>query len=63
MSKLVPLTRGKYTTVSDWRYEEIMYHNWSAWTSDGRRWYAMAKINGKNVTMHRFIMGEPISTF
>lgn len=58
MSKLIPLTRGKFTTVSDWRYEELMYHNWHAYFN-GLKWYAAAKINGRNVYMHRLIMDEP----
>lgn len=59
MAKLVPLTQGKFAIVSDWRYEEIMRINWHAFFN-GLRWYAGAKINGKNVYMHRYIMNPPL---
>lgn len=58
MAKIIPLTQGRYATVSDEDYEPLMVYNWYAFFN-GLKWYAAAKINRKNVYMHRFVMNPP----
>jgi len=48
---------GYKVTVDDCDYELLSKHNWSINTSDGKSFYAKAFIGGKNVAMHRYILG------
>lgn len=56
---LIPLTKGKFASVSIEDYMELRKYNWSVnscnYASRGK------KINGKKkfITMHRFIMNPP----
>ncbi len=56
MSKLIPLTQGKYAFVDDKDYDELSQHKWYAYR--GRNtFYAARKVNGKHLLMHRKIVG------
>lgn len=61
--KEIPLTRGKVTIVSDWRFEELSKFKWNALLGMGK-FYAARKSNTKNgkrylILMHRIIAGTP----
>lgn len=51
---------NKYVKVSDEDYEEVSKHSWTV-AKSRRKFYALTKINGKLIRMHRFIM-KPKST-
>lgn len=53
--KEIFLTKGKIAIVDDGDYDNLVHHEWSAY-SNGYGWYARATINGKTVTMHRFVL-------
>jgi hypothetical protein len=54
--KIIPLTAGKSAIISDHRFAEVSKHKWrTSW--NGWNWYASSTINGKNVYLHRYIMG------
>ena len=48
----VPLSSGSFAHISDCDAETVLAHKWQ---QSGR--YAMAKIGGKTVYMHRLILG------
>jgi hypothetical protein len=58
----IPLTRGLFAVV-DW--DDALWlekHNWCAvpWGRPQRKkWYAARSVNGKQLSMHRSIMGAP----
>lgn len=54
---LVPLTRGKFAIVDESDVERVAEYSWCA-IPHRRTWYADARIRGKGVRMHRFILGE-----
>ncbi len=53
--KLIPLTRGRFTIVDDDDYELLSKLKWCV---DGKG-YATRKMDGKVITMHRFILNYP----
>ena len=60
--KLIPLTQGKYTQVSDNRFDNINQYKWSLSKSQSGKEYAVHNFwDGKNnlVSMHVFIMQPP----
>lgn len=48
----------KFATVSQEDYAAVSQHRWSLVPSPSTE-YASARIGGRNVYMHRFVMGEP----
>lgn len=52
--KQIPLTKGKFALIDDDDYGAVSQHSWCF---QGR--YAFSRINGKNVSMHRFINKTP----
>jgi hypothetical protein len=54
----VPLTQGLFATVDAADYEEISKYKWSA-SRVGNKVYAQARINGRTVAMHRFLVCPP----
>jgi len=52
MSKLIPLTQGKFAIVDDKDFRLVSRFSWHH--SKG---YASARINGKLIKMHRLLMG------
>lgn len=63
--KTIPLTQGKVAIVDDEDYEELNRYKWYANLQSGI-WYArrhLEKMNEKNITMHRQIMGSPCGKF
>lgn len=56
--KEIPLTQGKFALVDDEDYDFVMMSKWSFHRKPGRNTnYAMGWRSGKNVTMHRAILG------
>jgi len=54
--KKIPLTQGKYALIDDEDFELVSRHKWWASIRENRI-YAKAWINGKEVYMHRLILG------
>lgn len=52
----IQLTKGKVSTVSQQDYDELSKYSWYA-KKDRNVWYACTVIGGKEVRMHRKIMG------
>lgn len=50
------LTQGQVTLVNKKDLPRITKHSWFA-TKQGKDFYVRAKINGKSVPLHRFLMG------
>jgi hypothetical protein len=61
--KLIPLTKGQFAKVSDYRYEELTEYQWHAvWESKtqsyyARRWERLVDGKRRCVFMHRQILG------
>lgn len=57
----IKLTRNYLVMVDRYKYDELMNYKWYATISPSNplNCYATAKINGKTIKMHRFLMGEP----
>ncbi|MEN3331441.1 MAG: hypothetical protein V7641_806 [Blastocatellia bacterium] len=55
--KEVTLSNGMTAKVDDKDFELVSRHNWHL-VKQRHRFYASAWINGKNVSMHRFIFGS-----
>jgi hypothetical protein len=56
--RYIGLTRGKYATVSEHRYESLSKRKWSAYYDyRGRRYYALDTNEKPVVRMHREIVG------
>lgn len=57
----IPLTRGKVAIVDDEDYERLVGRKWHAFPGNAGTdtWYARGYIDGRNVSMHRFIMDAP----
>lgn len=59
--KEIELTQGFKTIVDDEDYEWLSQYRWCA-VNEGKKkplWYAVAKVYGKNVKMHRLLLGDP----
>lgn len=54
--KKIPLTQGLFAMVSDCDFEALNVHKWCAVKLNGR-FYATRKVNGKQLLMHRSILG------
>jgi len=54
----IALTKGKFAIVDAADYERVNAYKWCA-TGSGRRVYACRHYNGKNLSMHRFLMNPP----
>lgn len=53
--KIIKLTQGKETMVDDEDYDQLMKHKW-CYVNNG---YARGRVNGRQVYIHRMIMGYP----
>lgn len=51
----IPLTNEKWARIDYEDFEQVSAFTWTA-TKQCRTWYASAKINGKMVALHRFVM-------
>ncbi len=56
--RYIPLTRGRFAIIDAADYERVSRHKWCV-TGSGRRVYACRSVNGKQVSMHRFLMNPP----
>ena len=52
----IPLTQDKVALVDDEDFDRVAAHKWCA-ERIGNTFYACSRIYGKNVRMHRFILG------
>lgn len=59
--KEIPLTRGKVAIVDDADFEWLSRFEWHAEKRGYGRgyWYAVTKIKGVHIEMHRLLMGSP----
>lgn len=56
--KLIKLTKNKNAIVDDEDYEYLNAFKWQAHTKPNS-FYAHTSINGKRISMHRFIFKSP----
>ncbi len=56
--RYIPLTKGKYATIDAADYERAASFSWHVSIS-GNRTYAYSNINGRNISLHRFLMNAP----
>ena len=56
--RLIPLTRGQFTSVDAKDYPVLSQHTWFAEGTD-KNYYAVRKENGKSIKMHRQITNAP----
>jgi AP2 domain/HNH endonuclease len=54
--KTIPITRGKFVLVDDEDFASLSQFKWCCAGYEGY-WYAMRKVNGKMIRMHRVILG------
>lgn len=55
--KKIKLTKGQFALIDDEDYELLMQRSWCTNdTANINTYYAMARVNGKIVQMHRFIL-------
>lgn len=60
--RLIPLTKGQVASVDDADFGELSRYSWFAWKGPTcRSWYAMGRVNGRHLYMHRFILKPPES--
>ncbi len=60
--KQIALTAGKTALVDDEDYDRAMTLNWHAHksvTKNHVQWYASARIDGKTIYLHRFLLCAP----
>lgn len=55
--KRIKLTQGKYTIVDDQDYERLSKYEYILAKSKKDKYYALVKIDGSKIYLHRFIMG------
>jgi hypothetical protein len=58
MAQEIPLTHGKVAVVDDEDARILSKHSWYS-VFRGKSWYAFRQVNGREVRMHRLIMGAP----
>lgn len=59
MSKIIELTQGKFSIVSDSDYESLSQCKWYARHSKGGKYYACRCVGRTTIRMHRVVMGDP----
>jgi hypothetical protein len=58
--KIIPLSHGKVTRVSDHRFEYLNQWEWRAsFQKRNGNWYAVRRQGTKNILMHRVITNAP----
>ena len=60
--RLIPLTQGKVALVDLEDYESLSTIDWCA-AKARKTFYAVGRIEGRQIAMHRFILGSPIDLF
>ena len=56
--RYIPLTKDQYATIDAADYERAASFSWHTSIS-GNRTYAYSRINGRNVSLHRFLTNAP----
>lgn len=56
--KIIALTKSRFSIVDDSDYEALVANKWCA-SECGKNFYAVSRINGKVVHMHRFLESPP----
>ena len=59
MSKLIPLTQGKYAIVDDEDFDELSKHKWCLMFTKGRSYAVRRPSENLTILMHRFILNPP----
>lgn len=54
--KEIQLTQGKIALVDDEDFYRVSLHKWQTRQSTSGCWYAFAKINGENISLHSYIL-------
>jgi hypothetical protein len=57
----IPLTKGKFGIIDEEDFFIVSQYRWWAKQKKGK-WYVETKIDGKNVSFHRFLMNAPKGT-
>ena len=56
--KEIPLTRWQVALCDDEDFDSLVQHSWYAhWSKTSQCFYAISRINGKLVRMHRWLFG------
>jgi len=55
--KEIPLTQGKVALVDDEDYERVAQYKWTLHKPNENNLYAKAKIDGRSVSLHCFLLG------
>jgi hypothetical protein len=59
LCRLIDLTKGMWTIVSEYRYEELKKKFWSAVRNRSGKYYVMSNRKGKTIYMHHLVC-EPV---
>lgn len=60
-TRIIPLSRGKFTLVDAKDYEYLMQWKWCAWPSKNKSFYATRKLSySGGVSMSRLILQAPV---
>jgi hypothetical protein len=59
MTKVIPLTQGKFALVDDRDYGYLSQWSWNACHSEADYYYAARTVKGRVIRMHREIMKPP----
>lgn len=59
MAKAIPVGRGLFALVDDEDYDRVARHKWWVIENVSGNRYAMARIDGRFISMHRFILNPP----
>ncbi len=57
--KTIKLTKNKYAIIDDDQYDSLSLYKWHAALRMKSKWYAVTTINGKKMSMHRFLLEPP----
>lgn len=63
MTKQIPLTQGKFSTVSDDDYERVVQHKWCVISNGENHFYAVrGTSDGRRQTLAAFVLGSQQGT-
>lgn len=61
--KLIPLTQGLFTLVDDEDFLELSQYKWCAALKKSGAYYVVRTYKGRQLHMHRVLLGEPSGLF